>query len=126
MEQIQITSNVSEQILEDTLTSALEGGIGCWASITGFKNKKPQRSPKDAMNYLPSYLTTPLSDDGILLLEDEEETTFELNRIKLLEGIKVMAQKYHQDFTDMVSENGDSNTGDVLVQCAIFGEVIYG
>ena len=41
--------------------------------------------------------------------------------------MKVMHEKYTRHYADMVSEcNADATTGDVLVQCALFGEIVYG
>lgn len=41
-------------------------------------------------------------------------------------GLQVMASKYPRHFADLVSENGDADTGDVLFQCCAFGEIVYG
>ena len=123
MNQTQIQVNVSEQIIEDTLTSALEGGCNYWIVMTGMENKKPKRNEP----YLPSYLTTPLSDDGVLIITDiEDGKALNLTREKIDQGIKVMAEKYPNHFADMVSERGDATTGDIMLQCAVFGEVRYG
>ena len=115
----------AEQIIEDTLVSALEGGSNYWAVVIDMKNKKPQREKP----YLPTYITTPLSKDGVLILRDNEEDegkVLELTREKIMQGIKVMAEKYPKHFGDMIAENGDAITGDVLLQCALFREVKYG
>ena len=49
-----------------------------------------------------------------------------LNRESLRKGIQVMHDEYRRHFDDMVNENADAITGDVLLQCAVFGRVIYG
>lgn len=118
-----ININVSEEMIEDTLVSAFEGGSGYWCCFLRFRNRKqPRKEP-----YLPSYITTPLSEDGVLVLSDEEEgVILELNRKKILKGIKIMAEKYPKHFGDMISNNGDATTGDVFLQCALFGEIKYG
>lgn len=41
-------------------------------------------------------------------------------------GLKLMRDKYPYHFADLVSENDDLYTGDVWLQLAVFGEVIYG
>ena len=120
---ITITIAVTEQQIENTLCSALEGGSNYWCEIRGYIHQEPTRQQP----YAPSYLTTPLSPFGKLILFDkEEEKEMELTREKLIEGVRVMAQKYPKHFGDMMSEEGDSTTGDVFLQCALFGEVIYG
>jgi hypothetical protein len=41
-------------------------------------------------------------------------------------GLEIMATKYARHFADLVSENDDADTHDVFLQCALFGEVVYG
>ncbi len=37
-----------------------------------------------------------------------------------------MASKYPDHFNDVVRGMGDATTGDTLVQCALFGDTVYG
>jgi len=39
---------------------------------------------------------------------------------------KVMHDDYPSHYGDAISENDDAGTGDVYLQCCLFGEVIYG
>ena len=41
-------------------------------------------------------------------------------------GLAVMAARYPQAFADVGTSRADAVTADVLVQCAVFGEVVYG
>lgn len=49
-----------------------------------------------------------------------------LNRENLEKGLNIMYEKYKRHFYDLVNEGDDAITSDVLLQCAVFGEVIYG
>jgi len=49
-----------------------------------------------------------------------------LNAENLQTGLQLMHDKHNRHFTDLIEERGDSITGDVLLQLAIFGVVIYG
>lgn len=44
----------------------------------------------------------------------------------ILIGLCVMAVKYPRHFADLVSENDDSITHDVFMQCVVLGDIIYG
>lgn len=48
-----------------------------------------------------------------------------LNLPKIKRGLTVMANKYPEHFADFINEKGDMNTGDVFLQCCLFGEVKY-
>lgn len=41
-------------------------------------------------------------------------------------GLEIMARDYPRHFSDFRSENEDAITGDVFLQCALLGEVVYG
>ena len=41
-------------------------------------------------------------------------------------GLKLMQEQYPHHFADLVEEEDDAITGDVWLQLAVFGEVIYG
>lgn len=53
---------------------------------------------------------------------------FDVQNIKA--GLKIMAEKYPKHFGDALGVgsdyNSDADTGDVFLQCALLGEVIYG
>ena len=50
----------------------------------------------------------------------------ELTGDKVRRGLGIMAAKYPQHFAYLMSDNADAETGDTLVQCALFGEIVYG
>lgn len=45
---------------------------------------------------------------------------------KVIEGLQVMANTCPHHFGDWMQENDDAVTGSVFVQCAVFGEVMFG
>jgi hypothetical protein len=49
-----------------------------------------------------------------------------LDRVAILEGLRIMAEKEPRHFADFMTENDDADTGDVFLQCCLYGEVIYG
>lgn len=63
-----------------------------------------------------------------LKLEDfeDEKARYTLTLAKIKKGLTVMAKKYPKHFASILKEDTDSETADVLLQCALFGEVIYG
>jgi hypothetical protein len=60
---------------------------------------------------------------------DFDGSIIETHNIKL-EGIRralvLMAEKSPQHFADLLNEQADAITGDVLIQYAVFGKIIYG
>ncbi len=48
-----------------------------------------------------------------------------LTRAKIVRGLQKMASNEPSAFADLMSDNYDIYTADTLVQCALFGKVIY-
>lgn len=40
-------------------------------------------------------------------------------------GLLIMALDYAEHFTALIAGNSDADTGDVLIQCAAFGKLVY-
>lgn len=49
-----------------------------------------------------------------------------LTGAKVRKGLAVMAEKYPAHFAHLLGDDADAETGDVLVQCSIFGVIVYG
>ena len=78
-----------------------------------------------------------LVNGGTLVVYDEYEMDNELNENELptkytldlkavRKGLRLMKKEYPNHWADLVEENDDLITGDVWLQLAVFGEVIYG
>lgn len=115
--ELAITFKLSEGTFHDQITSAIEGGSNYWARIDVGEHQPGWR------NYFTARFTvTEVSDKAKGAIKGR---TYELSLDKLKAGIKVMASKYPDHFNDVIREMGDEITGDVLVQCALFGDIVY-
>jgi hypothetical protein len=117
---------LDDETLADVLTSALEGGIGYWGTIVQFIKPEKLAFRSDA-KVIYRHIDYPMNEGGgiVIAVEDDGKYTLDLEALK--RGVKIMHEKYTRHYADMVSEcNADATTGDVLVQCALFGEIVYG
>lgn len=133
-----ITVEVTDERLAEVLCSACEGGSGYWAKQDDGK-ESPYRfadvgGRTSIISHLPGSGPLELVPDFDVAITDFEDSTrgtrrpkkHRLTPAKLRRGLQVMAEKYPKHFADVVTGNGDSTTGDVLLQCALFGELVYG
>ena len=58
--------------------------------------------------------------------EESSNNEYQLNLKMVKKGLTVMAKKYPKHFADFINEDYDQTTGDVFLQCCLFGDVIYG
>ena len=112
--------NVPSDSISHLLCCAFEGGVGYWCQLTRYT----------------------LDDDGILDYDSLADTSQDLEWVvvdlhsnreahtvtpkKLQHGLSIMAEKYPRHMNDALTENDDGDTGDVFLQCCIFGKVVYG
>lgn len=120
---IATTVNVPEQRVSDLLCGAFEGGSTYWATSCEIVSDADTDDlyPSDAVMLGHDVEIEYSADDS-----DEDTSKVMLTRDKAIAGLQIMAQKYPSHFGDFMSENDDASTADVFVQCAVFGEIIYG
>jgi hypothetical protein len=58
-------------------------------------------------------------------IESDPEGKYDLTLEMVHNGLEIMARKSPQDFADILTGDADNNTGDALLQYAIFGDLIY-
>ncbi len=122
---MKIQIEINEETISDTLCSAFEGGSNYWlrstrSEVNGDRPSKVYRHD------------VPLIEGGRVICTLDEahdksgQTEYVLDRAALERGIQVMREKHAKHFGDMLAENGDADTGDVFLQCCLFGTVVYG
>ena len=113
MNEVKLTSEISDGDLCDLLTTAFEGGINYWCDKVVILNNPHGKN----------YASDVVPHDGtVKLLADEE--WHELTKEKLLNGVALYCQEY-DEMPKTMMENHDASTANIIVQYAIFNEVVY-
>ena len=123
---MKLTIEISENQLTSVICSAMEGGIYYWARDADSSDiAVPKCLGIDSS--LDDY-AQPLLDKGwYKVWERETGKPCVLNRDNIERAICIIAEKYPHHLGAICGSNDqDAITGDVLVQCAIFGELKYG
>ena len=113
-------TRTAAQLREDLLCSALEGGSNYWYEIVGDNMSETDSQFMSAV---------PTTETGFLMIDDQEgqlDEPFRLNRSALVKGFGIFKEKYPRHYKDAVNEDDDADTGDIFLQCCIFGEAIFG
>lgn len=58
--------------------------------------------------------------------EEKAEARHEITLANVKKGLELMRDQYPRHYADLVEEEDDAITGDVWLQLAVFGELIYG
>lgn len=115
---VETVVEIEASVINDLIVTAVEGGSNYWALIT-----------KKSANYLTS-----VGDEAIWveLMTDEGEYPCRVGVAQIEEGIRrlVGLTKGHEwarrQMDNLLNENWDAETADVILQLAVLGDVVYG
>lgn len=146
---VDVKQEVSEERIADMLTTAFEGGSNYWCCITGFVKPKSLKFRIDKDKVF-RHIDYPMNKGGVVIITDlyaecekgneppmsgyrynfnnwkPRTKPFRLTPVALKKGLQVMASRWPDHFADLIADNDDACTGDVFLQCCVFGDVIYG
>ena len=127
---MKIELNFTDKQIADLLCSAIEGGSSYWCSIGRVVDGKRDVDPYGDDGRSGTVYIAAFSTNGYVEIIDNEadegKAAYILDRAVLERGLQVMAKKAPRHFGDFISEHDDGDTGDVFLQCCLFGEVVYG
>ncbi len=126
---------VHEDMVRSLLCSAFESGSKYWYANLDYKYGKGYKAKdfaeggkmQNPEDYWHPCQIVPLVEGCAVVIEDVEDDNkkHELNRAKLITGMQVMAEKYPHQFKSIMEDDTDAETGDVYLQCCLFGEILY-
>lgn len=116
------------------LCCAFEGGSNYWAQIIdftyadGIQESDFYNGGKYTLeDYWHHCQLTPIVPGCAVRIRDTEEgKEYVLDRAAIDRGLVIMLKDYPRHFADFLGGNDDAETGDVFLQCCIFGKIIYG
>ena len=148
-EAIEVTTSISIDRVREMLITGFESGSYSSFVIDGYdtNDKEVALDPETGWPHkdYPGYAYWATVEGCAVIVQDEyelEEYEYEvtlpghddaaeppklrLDLAAIKKGLQVMATKYPDQFNDIVSENDDTITGDVFIQCCLLGEAVYG
>jgi hypothetical protein len=112
---IRVTHEIETSMIMGEIANALDHGIAYWAA-----SADPETWPPGAewTHEVPMM-------GGTIVIVTHGGDRFRLNQSAIKRGIRIMARDYPFRFKDLITQGGDCDTSDALIQCAIFGEIVY-
>lgn len=128
---VEIDVAITQEDIDDIVTTALEGGINYWC-----------RKAEVVGKYLGEYASEQISRGGVLKLYDiESGDAYELNKDKLVNGIKMYLEDPEKPYDILeVGQNSvgcskgecildccmvDGCVADMIIQYALFKEIMF-
>lgn len=124
------TIELTEEDINDILSVCFSGGCGYWACIDNTTEVWDK-----ARDYLLNHGNTdPTVEDimtwilcnghEIIVIDREENEQYSLTLWKFFDGIKLTVEHNFWDGEDVYDIDGE--VGDVIIQYAVFNELVYG
>jgi hypothetical protein len=121
---VTVQKEFTDERVKDLLCCGMEGGCGYWAKIK--KYIIPEDADTSTVEF--KHIDLPFIDGcGIHIVDNEDgEEGGILNRESMQKGLEIMGTKYPFHLEAFVNENEDAETGDVFIQCAVLGDIVFG
>ncbi len=140
MKSMNIEVTIGIDRVRNLLCCAFEGGSNYWYVIVdrryppGFDaadyREGGKAQPPDDYWHWSQIL--PLQDGGSLVIgtKDDDEIDgskqWTLDAQAIARGLVTMAEKYPRHYGSVLADNEDAETGDVFLQCCLFGKLVFG
>ena len=115
-----ISINVDHQLLVDLLVTAVEGGSNYWAD---FIYPHPRGSNSDKIRLIED---EPSNESGVCFDREVSADDLLVGLQRLAESDLSNFPAAHAHLLDVLSDNYDADTADVVLQMTVFGELVYG
>lgn len=117
---VNIEFKITKQMIQDLLVCAFEGGSNYWYSqLEPLAETSKKEHPSDS--FYDNLVT-----NGFNLYDNEGGKHHKVTPGAFKIAMQIMRDKYPSHLADVQKENMDAATGDVFLQLAIFGDIIYG
>ena len=126
MNTINRTVEISDELIEDILCGAFEGGITYWANNVSCHDNKDM---KKVGGWKHEYLTKTKKKDAKLIIHTIEGGQVAMSKKSIIDTLQKMDNPengYTKALGRILNETYDADDSDIVVQMACFGEVVYG
>ena len=123
---INIRKEISDEMIEDILCSAFEGGITYWANNVSCHNREDM---KKVGGWKHEYLTKTKLKDAKLIIHTIEGGQVAFRKKSIIHALQKMDKpeyKYTKALGRILDETYDADDADIVVQTACFGQVVFG
>ena len=130
---VSVSVDIPTSTIRNLLVGAIEGGSNYWATFRLDPNFTKSVTESDKASYVEQeggeyYAHYDIENSNYCLRVSDAEggSTYNVTFDSFVNGLGVMANRYPHHFKDVIAENHDAETSDIFIQCAVFGEIVFG
>lgn len=127
MSKFKATISIPENVIDDVITTALEGGSNYWYFIDQEKVTTPDNFKRNEKIHYE--ILDKVYQGGTLQIFDAENTNEKLGELSvesIQKGLNLLADKSTKVLYNIVDECYDAGDADVFFQLAVLGEITFG
>ena len=118
---------ISDELIEDILCTAFEGGITYWADNISCEDNKHMSK---VGGWKHEYLTRTKKKDAVMYIHElETGEKYPITKKLIIDALQKMDDPEYgwtKALDRILNEQYDADDADIVVQTACFGEVVYG
>ena len=117
---------ISDELIENILCGAFEGGITYWADNVSCHDNEDM---KKVGGWIHEYLTKTKKKDAKLIIHETDGGDVAMSKKSIIDTLQKMDDPkngYTETLESILNETYDAGDCDIVVQMACFGEVVYG
>lgn len=126
---IQIEYEVNQDMIENVIVSALEGGSNYWyfIDVADFEQDLPPKGNLALTERISeAVLKNPSFKMPVYDVEDEEDVLGYLSQKNLRRGLELCAKDYPDVFQRFIQDEIDAEDADTIFQLTVMGEITFG
>jgi hypothetical protein len=119
---------VPDQMIEDLLVTALEGGSNDWYWLSNETRDQIEKVTDKGQPLSIRFYQAIKKGESLIIhdAENEDEILGHINSDSIQNALFMMATDHRDHFMDIVTENYDATTSDVFFQLAVMGTLTFG
>lgn len=131
MIKVNVALEVKESRIADLICEGLECGSLASFGFSGFHGTTKAKAWRGEGGWESffGHINPALTKGAYVVLFERHHDKQRWRRLDLKaieRGLQIMATHHSKHFSDWMNETDDAITGDVFLQCALLGEVVYG
>lgn len=115
---------IPDDMVEHLLCAAFEGGVNHWAKL--HEDHEPDAVKTEYRHQMPLYAGGWVELESVDGEEVGGATVWRLDATAVARGLHVFTNEQPRHFANVLLQEDDAETGDVFVQCCLFGKVVFG
>ena len=117
---------ISDELIENLLCGAFEGGITYWANNVSCEDREDMLKVK---GWKHEYLTKTKKKDAVMYIHETDGDKAKITKKSIIDALQKMDDPKNgctKALARILNETYDAYDCDIVVQMACFGEVVYG